>query len=134
MISELDTEQKRAGAIWIGHPTIFDYLWQYQDGVGAYVFRDTMYQGAGAKLIGYPWITSGVMPSSSESAVSTAFLALGNPRVTMIHGDRIGLEFKKFDQMGTTAEEGEVIFRARCRMAFNIHFADYWAVLSTAAN
>ena len=134
MVSALDTEQKRSGAMWIGHPTIFDYLWRLQDGTGRYTFRDVMIAGAAGRLIGYPWITSGQMPSSSDSAKDTAFLALGNPRNTMILGDRLSLEFKKFDQMASTMEEGEVVFRARCRMAFNIHFADHWSVLKTQEN
>jgi HK97 family phage major capsid protein len=132
MVEALDTDAKRDGAMWIGHSTIFDKIWRLQDANGQFHFRDIVERGTTSKLLGYPWITSGQMPSSSNSASNTGFFLLGNPN-HFIFGDRIALEIKVFDQMASTVEVGEVIFRARFRAAFAQAQAGAWAVLKTAA-
>lgn len=129
----LTTEMKRDGARWIGHTTAFDYLWRLQDANGRYLFRDVIIAGPSTRLIGYPWMLSGQMPSSSDSAADTGMFVLGNP-THMMWGDRISLEIKLFDQMESTAEFSEVILRARVRMAFENAHPDAFAILKTAAS
>lgn len=132
MVEGLDSDEKREGAYFIGHPTIYDYLWRLQDANGRYMFRDVLIMGTYGKLLGYPWISTSGLPSSSDSAADTPFFVLGAPR-HLIFGDRISLEIKKYDQMESSMEHGEVVFRARCRMAFNVAIPSAFTVLKTAA-
>jgi HK97 family phage major capsid protein len=132
LIADLTTEAMRQGARYIMHTTVFDYFRGAKDDMGRYIFQDAA-PGAPATLRGFPYVLSDGAPSSGDSAASTSFLLFGNPR-HIIAGDRIGFEFRIFDQTGGTMEYDQIYLRARVRQAMVLGLPSAMTKLTTAAS
>jgi len=131
MISALTTENKRMGAKFIMNPTILDQVRKLKDAQGNYIYQRP-YEGAPGSLWGYPIIECSSMPTLTASAISTAFIAFGNPRY-ILHGDRIGMEFKIFDQTSQAVDYDQIFFRCRLRQAFVVGIPAAFSRLRTSA-
>jgi len=132
LIAKLDTQSKRNGAKFIMHTTILDIFKGIKDDNGRYIWQEP----AGAEpgtIMGYGYILSDAMPDSTDSAVSTAFIAFGNPK-HILHGDRVGMEFKLFDQTLDALVYDRLFLRARLRQAFVTGIPAAFAVMKTAAS
>jgi len=131
LIAELDTKAKRNGASFIMHTTVLDIFKKIKNDVGDYVYQKP--EGlAPATLCGYGIILSDAMPDASDDAVSTGFVAFGNPK-HILHGDRVGMEFRIFDQTSDTMVFDRIFLRARIRQAFVVGIPAAFAVMKTAA-
>jgi hypothetical protein len=64
--------------------------------------------------------------------VSTAFVAFGNPRY-ILHGDRMGFEFRVFDNTEGTMQYDRIYLRARLRQGFEVAIPTGFAKLVTSA-
>ena len=131
LLAQLDTQAKRNGAAYIIHTTVLDHFKKVKDDHGNYIYM----QPAGAQpgtLWGKPYILSDVMPDMSASAAATPFMALGNP-AHLLHGDRIGLEVRLFDQTMDAVVYDRLFLRCRLRQAFKAAHPAAFAVLKTAA-
>jgi hypothetical protein len=73
------------------------------------------------------------MPDSGDSAVSTSFVAFGNPKY-IINGERVGFEFRIYDQTQSNMESGQIFLRCRTRQAFVLALPAAWAKLTTNAS
>jgi len=132
MIEALDSQTKRNGASFIMHPTILDSLKKLKDDNGYPIFAG-MGQAQPTNLYGYPIIFSDAMPDSSSSAVSSPFLVFGNPRHIM-HGNRVGLEFRIFSETSDALVYDRNFFRVRLRQGFVVGNPEGFSVLSTPAS
>jgi len=132
LIAELTTQNKRQGARYFFHPTVFDYVRQEKDAQGRYIFQDAV-NAAPATIRGYPFTLSDGMPPASESAVSDEFVLFGNPRY-IVAGDRTGFEFRIFDQTMGTMQYDQIYLRARVRQAMVTWIPTALAKLTTAAS
>ena len=131
LIQELGTKNLRQGARLFFHTTTFDYARNFKNSNGDYIFQDAV-QAAPATLRGYPFTISDGMPSSSDSAASTSFVLFGNPR-HILAGDRVGFEFRIFDQTIGTMQYDQIYLRARVRQAMTLGLPTAMAKLTTAA-
>ena len=129
LISELTSQNKRIGAMFIMHPTVFDYIRGEKDAMGRYIFQDAV-NGAPATIRGYPFVLSDGAPSTS--AASTSFVLFGNPK-WILAGDRTGFEFRIFDQTLGTMEYDQIYLRARVRQAMIPWVPGALSKLTTAA-
>jgi len=130
MIGDLNSKAKRAGAEAYMHVTTFDGLENEQDANGNYKLRQPA-DGAPYRIKGHTVVNSDGMPSTS--AVSTDFAALGNPKY-ILHGERVGFEFRVYDQTQSNMESGQIFLRCRTRHAFSLTIPTAWVKLTTAAS
>jgi len=132
LIAELDTQSKRNGAKFIMHVTVLDIFKGIKDDNGRYIWQEPAGNTPGT-IMGYEYILSDAMPDASDSAVSTAFIAFGNPK-HILHGNRVGMEFKLFDQTSDGLVYDRLFLRARLRQAFVTGIPSAFAVMKTAAS
>ncbi len=132
LVAELTTQSKRNGAKFILHTTILDIFKKIKNDVGDYIWEKPAGTTPGT-LAGYGYILSDAMPDSTDSAVSTAFVAFGNPK-HILHGNRVGMEFRIFDQTADTMVYDRLFLRARTRQAFVTGIPAAFAVMKTAAS
>ena len=132
LVGGLTTKAKRRGARFLLHPTVADIVFSIKNAQGDPIFRDSPASGRPPTILGYPFTLVDGMPDSGDSAVSTKFLAFGNPS-HMVWGSRVDLEFKAFDATQYRAVNCEVLYRARFRANFQTAFPEAFSVLRTAA-
>lgn len=131
-IALLTTENKRTGASWMMHCTVFDILRKIKDANGQYLYQKPEGTQPGL-LCGYPYILTDGMVSTASDAVSTKFIAFGNPK-HFLFGNRVGMEFKIFDNTVYRMSEDMIYFRARVRRAFITGIVGAFVAVSTAAS
>ncbi len=126
---------ERNGALRGARFLMSPYTWNLVRGLTDADGRPYIHPGwtgpAARELLGYPVLTSYQMPDSSDSAVNTPFIALGNPRY-FAYGDRVGLEMKLFDNTIQALKHSEIFFRFRFRAAFEHTQPADFTVLKTA--
>jgi len=132
LIKKLTSQAKRQGARFFFHSTVFDHVRQEKDAQGRYIFQDAV-NAAPATIRGYPFVISDGMPPDSESAASDEFVLFGNPR-HILAGDRVGFEFRIFDQTLGTMQYDQIYLRARVRQAMVTWIPSALAKLTTAAS
>jgi HK97 family phage major capsid protein len=132
LVAKLTTQAKRNGAKFILHTTILDIFKKLKNDDGDYIWEKPAGTTPGT-LAGYEYILSDAMPDATDSAVSTAFVAFGNPK-HILHGNRVGMEFRIFDQTADTMVYDRLFLRARTRQAFVTGIPDAFAVMKTAAS
>ena len=127
----LTSQAKRNGAVYMMHMTVKDVISKIRDDNGNYIYAQP---GAGqpGTIWGEPVIMSPAMPDITASAANTAFVAYGNPKYIM-HGNRVGIEFRIFDQTSDAMVYDRNFLRVRLRQAFLVAQASGFAVLKTAA-
>ena len=131
-IAKLTTVNKRVGGVWCFHCTVFDILRKLKDANGNYIVQQPTGTQPGS-LCGYPYIISDGMVPASSSDVSTKFVWFGNPK-HMLWGNRLGVEFKVFDQTAYAVQYDEVLFRGRVRWAFTVGIPAAFVTIATAAS
>jgi len=132
LIKKLTTQAKRRGARFFMSPSVWDYPANELDSNGNYKLR-RFSDAEPLQARGYPVLLTDGMPATSSDAVSTDFVAFGNPRY-LINGEKTGLEFRIFDQTESTMKYDQIFLRARVRQAFVNAIPSAWAKLTTAAN
>jgi len=131
LIQALGSRNLRQGARFFMHTTVFDYVRNLKDANGNYIFQDSV-NAAPATIRGYPFTLSDGMPPSSESTASDDFVLFGNPR-HILAGDRVGFEFRIFDQTAGTMQYDQIYLRARARQAMTLGLTSAMSKLTTAA-
>ena len=121
---------KRRGAEYFMHATVWDSVENEKDADGNYVLRAPA-DMAPNRIHGYPVNLTDGMPTTS--AVSTSFVAFGNPR-HIIAGDKTSFEFRIFDQTYSTMQFDQIFLRIRVRQAMVNTIPSAWAKLTTAAS
>ena len=132
VIQELTTQTLRQGARFFFHTTVFDHIRNFKNANGDYIFQDAV-QAAPATIRGYPFSLSDGMPPNSESSASDSFVLFGNPR-HILAGDRVGFEFRIFDNVMGTMQYDQIYLRARVRQAMTLGLTSAMAKLTTAAS
>jgi len=131
MITELTTRGKRRGARFFMSPSVWDYPANEVDDNGNYKIR-RFSDAEPLQVRGYPVTLTDGMPDISDSAVSTDFVAFGNPTY-ILNGNRLGLEFRIYDQTESSMKYSQIYLRARVRQAFTLAIPSAWSKLTTAA-
>ena len=84
------------------------------------------------RINGKPILLSYEAPDSADSAASTKFVALGDPR-NLVWGERIALEVKVFDATQYAVTNTEILIRCRVRWGFDVALPSAFTVLKTSA-
>ena len=132
LVAKLTTQSKRNGAKFIFHTTILDIFKTIVDDNGRFIWQEPA-GGLPPTIMGYEYILSDAMPDITDSAISTAFIAYGNPK-HILHGNRVGLEFKIFDLTSDALVYDRLFLRARTRQAFVTGIPAAFAVMKTPAS
>jgi HK97 family phage major capsid protein len=114
-------------SVFVMHRKVLNYLRAKKDDNGQPLLWRAS-EGAPATLMGRPVVLSDQMPSAD--AVSTGFIILGDLK-NVFYGDRVGLEFRVYDQTSYGLTQDQVFFRARIRAAFLCAIPAAFAVLKT---
>jgi len=131
-ISTAEGERALVGATFIMNRYVFNVLRKLKDDDGDYIFQKPG-DGLPGTIWNYPYLICDQMPGSASDDADTPFLILGNPKY-WLHGNRIGMQFKIYDQTYANMQYDEVFFRFRIRQAFVGAIQSAFAVLETAAS
>ena len=129
--NKLSTKRKRQRCGYMMHPTIWDILSSQQDGNGRYYFDPS--RGGPRTAWGYPVSLSDAMPDEDASSAATDFITFG-PLEQIMHGVRMGLEIKYFDQTMYAVQDDENFYRFRTRFAIKCANEAAFANMKTAAS
>ena len=127
----LTSQAKRNGAAYIMHMTIRDLISKIKDDNGNYIYAQPGAAQPGT-IWGEPVIISPAMPDIGDTADDTGFIVYGNPK-HILHGNRIGMEFRLFNQTSDALVYDRNFLRVRLRQAFVVGQPSGFAVLETAA-
>jgi HK97 family phage major capsid protein len=132
LIKALTTQAKRQGACFIAHPTVFDELFNAKDGTGEFILRRDNGEGRPPSILGYPYIECDSMPDINTVVASSPIVVFGNPQ-RILWGDRVGFEFRIFDNTIEAMQYDRIFLRARVRQGFVTAVPSAFAVLFAAA-
>jgi len=118
------------GARFYLHRTVFNVVRKLKDSNGNYIYVPPGGDQPGT-LWGYPYELSEVMPSISDSAVSTPLLAFGNLKHFYL-GDRKKLTVAKSTH--ASFSEDKTLVRVTHRVALSVGIGSAFAVLQTAGS
>jgi HK97 family phage major capsid protein len=110
--------EERRQCSWFLHESILSRVTSLQDSDGRPVWRGPT-DGKPGLLDGYPYHECDMMPQGSEIKKNEPFAIFMNPK-RIQHGNRKGLELKRFDGTTESLQYGEIFLRFRKRDGFLI--------------
>ncbi|MDR2177548.1 MAG: phage major capsid protein [Treponema sp.] len=108
--------EERKDCAWFLHETVLNHIANIEDADGRPIWRKPM-EAMPGKLDLYPYHEVSIMPQLSDIEDDTPFAIFMNPK-RIQHGDRKGIEIKKFDQTTESMQYGELFLRFRKRDGF----------------
>jgi HK97 family phage major capsid protein len=108
--------EERKDCAWFLNETVLNHIASIEDGEGRPIWRRPM-EAMPGKLDLYPYHEVNIMPQMADIKANTPFAIFMNPK-RIQHGDRKGIEIKKFDQTTESMQYGELFLRFRKRDGF----------------
>jgi HK97 family phage major capsid protein len=108
--------EERKDCAWFLHETVLNHIASIEDAEGRPIWRRPTVAMPG-KLDLYPYYEVGIMPQMADIGEDTAFAIFMNPK-RIQHGNRKGIEIKKFDATTESMQYGELFLRFRKRDGF----------------
>ncbi|MDR1147897.1 MAG: phage major capsid protein [Spirochaetaceae bacterium] len=108
--------EERKDCAWFLHETVLNHIAGIEDADGRPVWRRPT-EAMPGKLDLYPYHEVNIMPQLADIAAATPFAIFMNPK-RIQHGNRKGIEIKKFDQTTESMQYGELFLRFRKRDGF----------------
>jgi HK97 family phage major capsid protein len=108
--------EERKDCAWFLNETVLSHIANIEDADGRPIWRRPM-EAMPGKLDLYPYHEVSILPQLADIGADTAFAIFMNPK-RIQHGDRKGIEIKKFDQTTESMEYGELFLRFRKRDGF----------------
>jgi HK97 family phage major capsid protein len=108
--------EERKDCCWFLNETVLNHIANIEDGEGRPIWRGPT-EAMPGKLDLYPYHEVSILPQLSEIEEDTPFALFMNPR-RIFHGNRKGIEIKKFDGTTESMEYGELFLRFRKRDGF----------------
>jgi len=108
--------EERRDCAWFLHETLLSRVTSLQDGEGRPIWRGPNDDKPG-KLDGYPYHEVDILPQAGENLKNAPFAIFMNPK-RIQHGNRKGMEFKRFDGTTESLKHGEIFLRFRKRDGF----------------
>lgn len=121
----------REGAKYFLSPTVFDKVRKLKDSTGDYIWQRPT-EGAPGTIWGKEYELSERMPALSATAISTPFVAYGNPKYLLL-GDRKQVAVKASDVAGSTFQKIQTAFRVHERIAVNSYGSGFAKLVTAAA-
>jgi HK97 family phage major capsid protein len=108
--------EERKDCAWFLNETVLNHIANIEDDNGRPIWRKPM-EAMPGKLDLYPYHEVSIMPQLADIGVATPFAIFMNPK-RIQHGNRKGIEIKKFDQTTESMQYGELFLRFRKRDGF----------------
>ncbi|MDR1315336.1 MAG: phage major capsid protein [Spirochaetales bacterium] len=108
--------EERKDCAWFLHETVLNHIANIEDTEGRPVWRRPT-EAMPGKLDLYPYHEVNIMPQLADIAAATPFAIFMSPK-RIQHGNRKGIEIKKFDQTTESMQYGELFLRFRKRDGF----------------
>lgn len=115
--AELKVEpEERKYCKWFMNETVLNHIINIRDDNNNPIWRKP-WEGMLGRLDGYDVIESRLLPQLADIEADTPFTTFMNPK-RIIHGNRKGIEIKRFDETTEDLEYGEFFMRFRKRDGF----------------
>lgn len=108
--------EERKECRWFFHESVLAYVTGIVDANGRPIWRGPM-DGKPGTIDGYAYTESHILPQMGDIATNQAFAIFMNPK-RINHGNRKGIEIKRFDATTEALEYGELFLRFRKRDGF----------------
>ncbi len=108
--------EERKDCCWFFNESILNHIVNIQDANGDPIWRKPG-DGLPGRVDGYKYYESSLLPQLTELGKDKPFAVFMNPK-RIIHGNRKGIEIKKFDGTTESMEYGEIFMRFRKRDGF----------------
>jgi HK97 family phage major capsid protein len=108
--------EERKDCCWFLHETVLNHIANIEDADGRPIWRKPM-EAMPGKLDLYSYHEVSIMPQLADIEDETPFAIFMNPK-RIQHGNRKGIEIKKFDQTTESMQYGELFLRFRKRDGF----------------
>ncbi|MDR1949017.1 MAG: phage major capsid protein [Spirochaetaceae bacterium] len=108
--------EERKDCNWFLNETVLNHIANIEDAEGRPIWRRPM-EAMPGKLDLYPYHEVSIMPQLADIGADTPFAVFMNPK-RIQHGNRKGIEIKKFDGTTESMEYGELFLRFRKRDGF----------------
>ncbi|GHV25425.1 hypothetical protein AGMMS4952_03120 [Spirochaetia bacterium] len=108
--------EERKDCAWFLNETVLNHVANIEDTTGRPIWRRPM-EAMPGKLDLYPYHEVGILPQMADIGADTPFAIFMNPK-RIQHGNRKGIEIRKFDQTTESLEYGELFLRFRKRDGF----------------
>jgi HK97 family phage major capsid protein len=108
--------EERKDCTWFINETVLNHVANLEDDNGRPIWRHPT-EAMPGKLDLYPYQEVSIMPQVADIGPDTPFAVFVNPK-RIQHGDRKGIELKKFDQTTESMQYGELFLRFRKRDGF----------------
>lgn len=123
--------EERKYCKWFVNETVLNHITEIEDANGNPIWRKP-WEGMPGVIDGYEVVESTQLPQLTELEAKKPFAIFMNPK-KIIHGNRKGIEIKRFDETTESLEYGELFLRFRKRDGFLVTRASAnIAVLATA--
>jgi HK97 family phage major capsid protein len=108
--------EERKDCCWFLNETVLNHIANIEDTTGRPIWRRPT-EAMPGRLDLYPYHEVSILPQIADIEADQAFAVFMNPR-RIQHGNRKGIEIKKFDQTTESLEYGELFLRFRKRDGF----------------
>lgn len=108
--------EERKDCRWFFHESVLAHVTGIVDANGRPIWRGPM-DGKPGTVDGYAYTESHILPQMGDIVANQAFAIFMNPK-RIIHGNRKGVEIKRFDATTEALEHGELFLRFRKRDGF----------------
>ncbi|GHV03930.1 hypothetical protein FACS189485_08210 [Spirochaetia bacterium] len=109
-------KEERKDCAWFLNETVLHFITNIEDDNGRPIWRGPT-EAMPGRLDLYPYHEVSIMPQMADIAADTPFAIFMNPK-RIQHGNRKGIEIKKFDGTTESMEYGELFLRFRKRDGF----------------
>ena len=110
--------EERKDCCWFIHETILNHIANIEDTTGRPIWRRPT-EAMPGRLDLYPYHEVSILPQIADIQANEAFAIFMNPK-RIQHGNRKGIELKRFDATTESLEYGELFLRFRKRDGFLI--------------
>jgi HK97 family phage major capsid protein len=108
--------EERKDCCWFLNETVLNHIANIEDTTGRPIWRRPT-EAMPGRLDLYPYHEVSILPQIADIGANEIFALFCNPK-RIIHGNRKGIEIKKFDQTTESLEYGELFLRFRKRDGF----------------
>jgi HK97 family phage major capsid protein len=108
--------EERKDCCWFLNETVLNHVANIEDGEGRPIWRRPT-EAMPGKLDLYPYHEVSILPQMADIGAGKSFAVFMNPK-RIQHGNRKGIEIKKFDATTESMEYGELFLRFRKRDGF----------------
>lgn len=122
--------EERKNCKWFLNETVLNYIANIQDANGNPIWRKPG-DGMPGRIDGYEVVECTQLPQLADLKAKTNFAIFMDPK-RIIHGDRKGIEIKRFSETSESLEYGEEFMRFRKRDGFLVSRSKNIVVLRTA--